>query len=126
MNALLDITDATPDRKVAMMLAAKAVERERLPYCFSINHDVRPPKLKPCPVEYDWRCKDSVGIQTNSKSLAESWLVKALMLGYKIERVSPKDRQADGGSYTSIEIARSRARYHQAPKREVSDDDIPF
>lgn len=113
---LLDITRATSDRQVAMILAEAMLERDRVPYWFSINHDIRPPKCLACPLDYDWSLKGRVGIKTLARTRALKWITDAALAGYEISR--------EGGRplTSSLVIARRRAEYHQTP----DDDDIPF
>lgn len=121
---LLTVTPAHGDRRVAMMTADKIVFYSDAPYRFQIDHDIRPPHCKPCPVEYGWSVKDKVGIQIKNSALARKWLTDALLHGYKVEEVDghrkPTNRRTE-----SIEIVRRRAEIHQQPKQET-EDDIPF
>lgn len=119
---LLAITPKVPDYTVALMIADVMTESEREPYCFSINHSVGPPDRKACPLPYDWAYKKTVGITKKSRAEAEKWLVHALMKGYTVERVSPKDHLPDGGSCYSIATARRRAYICDID----DEDDIPF
>src|SRR6266704_2725346 len=81
---LLEIRPETTDRQIALMIAAALLESERQPYCFAINHDIRPPKHKACPLDYDWALKDHVGIETQDRRKAERWLARAALKGYTI------------------------------------------
>jgi len=94
------------------------------PYRFSINHDIRPPKLAPCPVEYNWTRKDRCGIIWRSRVPTKKWLTAALLHGYTVFLVGSDQRTEKSSS--SIAIARRRAEYHQAPKVPFDDADIPF
>jgi hypothetical protein len=117
---LLAITPEISERQVATLIAEYMVETERLPYWFSINHDVRPPKCLACPIGYDWASKARVGIKTSDKRKAWGWIKDAVMLGYEVRR------EGDTFALTSsIAIARRRAETHQRPPLS-GDDDIPF
>lgn len=120
---LLEVKPSTSVRQIAVMIAEMFMEATDAPYRFSINHDVRPPKCLACPFEYDWVLKDHVGIDTKNASFAKGWLMNAAMQGYVICRVDA--RHAGVGDWSSINIVRRRAYYHQLPKLET-DDDIPF
>lgn len=123
---LLEITDAFADRQVAMMIANRAMEISDAPYRFAINHDIRPPGNKPCPLShYDWTKRDAVGIDTKNSQIAFRWLTSALLAGYTISRVDTTYKDAVPGFSSSIAIVRRRAQYHQAPRAD-NDDDIPF
>ncbi len=122
---LLEVTPAMSDRDVAGLIADKMIF-----YCkteafrYQINHDVRPPKCAPCPVEYGWIVKDKVGIEIRNKNIAKGWLTSALLHGYKVESVDGH-RKPTSQRTESIELVRNRAEYHQRSKVD-SDDDIPF
>lgn len=128
---LLEIQPTTPNRQVALMIAAALLESERQPYCFAINHDIRPPKNKPCPLDYDWALKGHVGIETQDRRKAEAWLARAAIRGYTISPAGTSLRNSTApchqpyGTTASIAIARRRAEWHQKPQSE-KDDDIPF
>ncbi len=117
---LLEIKPDLPARNVSEMIAAAMLETDRQPYWFSINHDIRPPKCLACPLHYDWALKDRVGIKTLNRERAHKWIANAAFRGYQVNR--------EGGRplTLSLEIARRRAEYHQRPKPEIDDDDIPF
>jgi hypothetical protein len=113
------------DRDLARLIARAAIERERIPYRFSINHDIRPPRNLRCPVDYDWALKDRVGIDTPDRMRTLTWLTDVLMLGYTIREVDDKHRTS--GLLYSIAAVRERAAYHQRPKPVYGDDDdIPY
>lgn len=120
---LLAITPEVSDRKLALMIADVAVSFAAERCAFGINHDTRPPKLKPCPLHYDWVLKDRVGIENTPRHVAREWLTRALMRGYRIEPVDPGHKPT--GKAWSIETVRRRAAVHQMPKG-ANDDDIPF
>jgi hypothetical protein len=122
---LLDVTPAFADRQVANMIASRAIEFGA-PYRFAINHDIRPPGMKACPLShYDWALKDAVGIDTPVTPIAFRWLTSALLRGYTISRVDHNHRDLVPGFSSSIAIVRRRAENHQRPKVD-NDDDIPF
>lgn len=124
---LLEIKPACSDRQIAMMIADRCIELGDKPYRFSINHDIRPPGLKACPLShYDWVKKDHVGIETNYPAVARRWLTSAALAGYTISRVDDKYNDTVPGFSSSIAIVRRRAEFHQRPKLENDDDDIPF
>lgn len=112
---------------VALLIANALLESDRQPYCFSINHDIRPPKNLACPVTYDWSLRGHVGIETWGRFTAREWIINALLKGYSVAKVHPKQRIVEGLSY-SIETVRARAEFYQRPKAESThdDDDIPF
>lgn len=111
----------TPDAGVAKLVALYMLETERIPYWFSINHDIRPPAMKACPIRFDWAKKDRVGIKTNIKPMAEAWIIDAARAGYVVQR--------DNGTPLTMSIARARdlAKWAQrTPEEKAHDDDIPF
>ena len=125
-----DITEHWTDQRVADLLALAAVESERIPYCFVINHDVRGRDLKACPVPYDFDSKGHVGIETMDKEKARGWLAKAILLGYTATHAGPEERRRSGlkprqpyGDSYSVRRARERAEWKRRPD---DDDDIPF
>lgn len=120
---LLEITSADDDLTVGRMIADAAMERERLPYRFSIDHDIRPPKNLACPLDYHWALKDKVGIHNGDRQWVRLWLIDAAMRGYVISEVDAKHHPC--GLSWSIASARQRAEYHQRPKG-ADDDYIPF
>lgn len=123
--SLNEIKIGTPADVVADLIASEALKLDRLPYCFSIDHNVGPPRYLPCALPYDWYKGKEVGINTKDRSQAYYWLVRALISGYRITRVDPKRHEADGGISTSIKRARESAAYQQKVK-DNPDDDIPF
>ena len=51
----------------------------------SIFHDVRKRTTEPpCPVEYDWQHKNTVGITTADEGRARDWAIRAMILGYAV------------------------------------------
>lgn len=108
------------DRDVAKLVALYMQESDRQPHWFSINHDIRPPAMKRCPIPFDWAVKDRVGIKTNIRSKAEVWIIEAALLGYTISR------EGRGPDLTmSLARARTAATWAQMPQSE-KDSDIPF
>ncbi len=120
---LLEITDATSVREIAVLVAEAMLETDRQPYAFCINHNVGKPDYKACPLEYDWHRGALVGIDTMNRTRALSWIGHAISRGYIVSTVDRKHKP--DGSSMSLDKARSRAAYHQRPKVE-NDDDIPF
>ena len=102
------------DEQVARLVAMYLLEADRQPYWFSIDHDIRPPKMAACPVDFDWAKKDRVGIKTDSKARATEWIKNAALTGYTVQR--------DNGDPLTMSIKRARQRASFAQ----SDDDIPF
>lgn len=119
LERLLGISPTTPARAVAMMIADVMLESGPVPYNFSINHDVRPPKNLACPLRYDWYKKDRVGVKTTDRERVRKWLTVAVIRGYTVRREHDE-------LTSSLEIAHRRAVNHQRPPREDNDDDIPF
>jgi hypothetical protein len=121
---LLEITPAFSDRQIAMMVAERQIETTDKPFRFSINHDIRPPGNKACPLShYDWTKGDRVGIDTKDVAIARRWLTSAVLKGYTVRKV---DAQYNPDGFpSSLEIARIRADYYQNQKAS-DDDDIPF
>lgn len=128
LQKLLKITAATPDREVAILIAEYAISMTDVPYRFAINHDVRPPKLAACSVEYTWTRKDRCGVDWTHRTLVKKWLTQALLCGYTVYLMTADHKE--GGFASSIAAARKRAQYHQQAeaRRAVGedDDDIPF
>lgn len=128
---LLAITNATPDSEVAKLIACAMLETDKLPYAFSINHNIGPPDNKRCPLEFDWSYKNTVGIETMDNLVAMNWLTRAALGGYVLTGAVPaKGFRGPGqkvhdrlGAPYSIVNARRRAEWAQAPK---NDYDIPF
>jgi hypothetical protein len=83
---LLEIKPDEPDVVVATLAAGAALEIDRQPYCFSINHNVGAPKFAACPVRYDFRWGKTVGIKTMMATEALTWITEALLLGYTVTR----------------------------------------
>jgi hypothetical protein len=136
-QALLEIKSHTPDQAVAGLIVNALLESDRQPYCFAINHDVRPPKCLACPLEYDWSLKDHVGIETPDRRKAEHWITQAVLKGYTVSMAGVSGRNVASprhqpyGATMSIPWARKRAKWHQSDlARKASgedlDDDIPF
>ncbi len=125
---LLKIRPDVSDRRIAMMIAEALLELDRQPYCFTINHDVRPPKSVPCRVHYDWARKDRVGITTLDRERARRWLIRAALAGYTISQAQSKGREKHHptGRSLSLTIARNRAEYERNLSKLDFNDDIPF
>jgi hypothetical protein len=123
---LLAVTPEFVDRQVAMMIADRCMELGDKPYRFAIDHDIRPPGLKACPLShYDWTKKDTVGIDTLDSATARRWLTSAALWGYTITRVDATYNDMVPGFSSSIAIVRRRAESHQRPRID-NGDDIPF
>lgn len=126
LERMLAVTDKTDDIAISAMIAEKLIFYNTKPeYRFAINHNVRPPECKACPLDYDWAVGKSVGIETPSKARAIKWLTNAALLGYDIDTVDAK-RKSTSARIESIKLVRERARRHQQPKSQHDDDDIPF
>lgn len=131
---LLDIQSHASGQVVAIFIAEALLESDRQPYCFAINHDIRPPKCLACPLDYDWSLKDHVGIETQDRRKAEHWITQAAMKGYTVSMAGvsghnvPSPRHQPYGTAISIASARRRAEWHQrTPEQKKADDDsIPF
>lgn len=108
--------DASADN-VAALVARYMLENDRQPYWFSINHDIRPPAMKACPLEFDWAMKDRVGIKTRLHHRAKKWIIDAALLDYTVSSEGP-------GKALTMSVARARrlAEIAQLPP----DEDIPF
>jgi hypothetical protein len=131
--ALLEIAPDADDPTIAALIAEALLESERLPYCFSIDHNIGAPKYEACPLDYDFAWGKTVGIDTSDRERAKQWLIKAMLRKYTVTLASgrmgfpPGIRfHAPHGSPHSISRAKMRAQFHQRPKPENNDDDIPF
>lgn len=128
--ALKEIRLDAPLDHVADLAANAAVESERIPYCFSINHNVGAPHYKSCPLRYDFKWGKTVGIKTNDKVVAHAWIRSALVLGYSVNRAGARTQgiidHAPYGETWEITRIRERAVRHQNPPKLENDDDIPF
>jgi hypothetical protein len=124
VKTLLDIKPETPDREIAPMIADQMLALTDAPFRFAINHDIRPPKLAACPVEYMWTRRDRCGIEWTQRYTTKKWLTDALLHGYTVYLMG-LDRKQER-YMMSISQARRRAEYFHRPKPEASDDDIPF
>jgi hypothetical protein len=109
---------------IAQHIASALLESDRQPYCFSINHDIRPPKNEACLVPYDWALKGRVGMVTQDVVAARAWIIAAACAGYSIAMAHPKSHTVDGLSY-SIKTVRTRIEFKLRHK-DNDDDDIPF
>lgn len=121
---LLEINPTASDDIFAALIAEALLESDRQPYCFSINHDIRPPKNKACPLPYDWALAARLGITTHYRVRAREWIIQAALARYTVSQARAKTLALHGLSL-SIRTARARAEYHQRPNKE-NDDDIPF
>jgi hypothetical protein len=120
---LLEIDDAVSSAQVAVLIADYLLESDRIPYCFSIDHNVGPPRYTKCPVQYHWGHKKTVGILSTDLQWTRGWITEALLAGYTVSRVDRKHRP--DGPASNIEAARRRAATHRT-LRDLPDDDIPF
>jgi hypothetical protein len=107
------------DRDVARLVALYMLETDRQPYWFSINHDIRPPGMKRCPIGFDYAKKDRVGIKTRVRHIAEKWLTDAALAGYDISSEGP-------GHILTMNIARARRLAERAQAPPLTDEEIPF
>lgn len=120
---LLALTPDATDIRVADLLSHQMLELSVEPYEFAINHDIRPPKMLACPLEYDWSRRDRVGVRGKTRLEAQRWLVKALLLGYTAYYTG-LDKRLE--KRFSIQLARGRAAMAQLSQGLSDDDDIPF
>lgn len=128
IRKLLDITFGNSDAEVASMIADALLESDRLPYCFSIDHNIGAPKFAACPFHYDFTYGKTVGINTHDRQLAHGWIREAALKGYAVTRAghhtpSIKDKEGYGPAYT-IKRCRERAEFMRRPADD--EDDIPF
>lgn len=107
------------DVDIARLVAQYMLETDRQPYWFSINHDIRPPAMKACPIGFDWAIKDRVGIKTRMRHRAEKWITDAALAGYIISSEGP-------GKVLTMSTARARRLAERAQRPPLTDDDIPF
>jgi hypothetical protein len=114
---IAELSPTAPDADVAKLVALYLLENERVPYWFSIPHDIGPPAFRACPVQFDWAQKKRVGIKTNIKPKAEAWIIKAALAAFEISR--------DNGTPLTMSIARARREAMWA-QRPDDDEDIPF
>ena len=118
-NALTDLPPTATDLEIAIALSKHKIATAQERYVtdhgkLMIFHDVR--KLRrnqdgPCPLPYDYRDKNTVGIKIgNDEARALDWCVKALFAGYAVF--------AGGGGIT---LAECRERLNQvgAANREL-------
>jgi hypothetical protein len=57
-------------------------------------------KEGPCPLPFDWRRKNTVGIKTSDREVARDWCMKALLLGYSAFQCWHSDGCGGGGMGT--------------------------
>jgi hypothetical protein len=78
------------DLELALAIAdwhiADAVRPGRDMIRVEICHDVRKRTGTPCPLPYDYRDKNGVGIRTRDARRARDWIARALLLGYAVFR----------------------------------------
>lgn len=119
------------DAELAEFAAEKLLETDRQPYCFSINHNVGPPKNMACPLLYDFVYGKTVGIETQDRVRAYRWIEQAILQGYTVSRAA-SDRQhkygvarfAVYGPSSSLKYLRMQEEY--LARVSSNDDDIPF
>ena len=120
-DALDAMTSDASDMEIAQAVADYLLAN-RPPHHLSIFHDVRPSAEKqiarvrkhfpnyqpsqphgPCPLHYDWRRKNTVGISTRDESMARQWIIDAMLLGYAVYRHILKNSWGAGqGSIADI------------------------
>lgn len=128
--------DKATDVDIIEVAAEYLLATWRPPYRLFIAHDVRPsaprqlarirkrwpnyqphPPIGPCPLPYDWRRKELVGIRTNDEASARRWIAKAMRLSYAVGRCHGGIDNLVGsgpGSLTQIR-ARQRQRLRRPP-----------
>jgi hypothetical protein len=80
----LQIAEAITDDLIAAALLQRPTIR------LAIFHDARKRGNEysehkgPCPLPYDWKFKNAVGIKTKDREVARDWCMKALLLGYAV------------------------------------------
>jgi len=110
----LEIAEAFAEYYLAVLPYAKAKARGRV--SLSIFHDVGVRSTDPpCPIEYDWRHKNTVGITTADEARAMDWAVRAMMLGYGVFRHWGSRYKGGGGGQGSIKWWRSTRRLDERP-----------
>lgn len=130
---LLEIKPDMPDYKVAALIAGAMLETDRVPYMFSIDHNIGAPKFEACPLHYDFTYGKTVGIETMKRYEAREWIIRALLMGYNVTAAASDRKRKFGvahrapyGVAHSIKRARSRADFHAKLANGELDDDIPF
>ncbi len=94
--ALEAMADTASDAFIALLIAGHLLAT-RPPYHLSIHHDTRPlsarerkHKLRDeptlCPLPFDWKYKNTVGITARDPKRAATWIMHALLLGYAVSR----------------------------------------
>jgi hypothetical protein len=126
-----DTDDATIAAAVAECLTAK-----HGPYYFAISHDVRPStprkiakrqklmpnyvhaqRFGPCPLRYDWRYKNTVGIKERDRETAKRWVIGAMLSGYAV--FSKWSIAGPGIAFSKGTLADIRKRARERQKWEV-------
>jgi hypothetical protein len=111
-------------------LTAQLLDVLPAPFRIMIDHDVSPPKNVACPLPYDWRHGRTVGIATCDRPFAVRWIGRALMKGYRVERLD----RTGYNVLSSADLKSARQRVEFAAKRaamtpeqrEEEDREIPF
>jgi hypothetical protein len=73
-------------------------------YAPSVHRDER---SGPCPLSYNWRYKNLVGISTPDAEHARAWAIEALLLGYSVFRPNRGSRGAGSGMGTIAEFRKT-------------------
>jgi len=130
LDDYLDRRDAIdPDRdsdEVIAAIIADCLLWSKPPYYLSILHDVRvrrdrseermrritpyipPYPIGPCSLPYDWKYKNTVGIDTRDRVRARQWIIDAMLAGYGVCHIySPKGRGGGSGYGPLAEIRES-------------------
>lgn len=116
--------------ELSRTLIAQLLDVRGPPFRLSINHNVGPPHNQACPLPYDWRHGQKVGVTTNYRDAARNWISGALVYGYHIERL-------DRYGWNVLETVHLRSARGQAirlaeraamtpAQRQKEDDEIPF
>ena len=107
----LEIAEAMAEYYLTAYPDTKAHYKGRI--SLSKLHDVRlRSTAPPCPIEYDWRRKNTVGITTTDEGRARDWAIRAMLLGYAVFCCwgSRGNRWGFAGSQGSIEAWRKHER----------------
>jgi hypothetical protein len=123
----MDAINADASDEVIAATVADCLLWEKPPYYLLILHDARPsaPReierwrkivpnyeppypIGPCPLPYDWKYKNCVGIDTRDRNRAHRWIIDAMIAGYGVTRgYSPRGR-GGGSGYGSLAETRER------------------
>lgn len=115
-----DASDAEIAKAIANYLLVK-----QPPYRLGITHDVRARKQRvihsadfgPCPLDYTWQHKNTVGITTLDEYIAEQWIIKALDAGICPHGVAPQGIRSGGHGPGTLASFRRHLRERLERKR---------